>query len=41
MTFGEKFRLFLQEYLDASTDSQIYHPILYAIRRVKEMVGED
>ena len=36
MTFREKCRLFLEEYLDATTDSSIDHPILYAIRKVKE-----
>lgn len=41
MTFREKFRLFLEEYLDASTDSQINHPILHAIRKVKNIKRSD
>lgn len=41
MIFSETFRLFLKEYLDASTDSQINHPILYAIRKVKNVKRSD
>ena len=41
MKFKTKFDLFLREYLDASTDSQINHPILFAILQVREQAKKD
>ena len=41
MTFKEKFRLFLQEYLNASANNQIKHPVLFAFFNTKERARED
>lgn len=40
MKFKAKFRLFLEEYLEASTSSQINHPILFAIQEVRKISKE-
>ena len=38
MTFKEKFKLFLEEYMDARTICETYHPFFYAIRETRRKV---